>query len=139
MEKKNRRYLRNFLINPSAQTRYGTLYLGVSILVHAITTLLIIRLQLMLQSEDFDRSAIPLTYIVALTIFVYAILYSFAFFLGLMISHRLYGPLVNLSKHVKNWNEGNFSDRIVLRKNDDESLKELAGQLNQLADKLQKR
>lgn len=139
MEKNNRRSLKNLLINPAAQMRYGTLYLGVAILVHAVTTLLVIRLQILYQSEGFDSASFPLSAVAAMIFFAYAVLYGFAFFLGLLISHRLYGPLVNFSKHVNQWNQGNFADRILLRKNDDEKLKEFAEQLNQLADKLQKR
>lgn len=137
MAKQNRRNFRNILINPEAQIRYGMMFLAVSILVHAVTTVLVIQLYIAYRSEVIESSNLSMGFILSGMILLYLLLYGFSFLLGLLISHRLYGPLVNLERILVKLNRGEYSSRIVLRKYDDVKVKEIAELVNQLADKLE--
>ena len=80
-----------------------------------------------------EGSSASLTLLVLLLVAVYILIYGFAFVLGLILSHRIYGPLVNFEKALRKFKEGDFSARVHLRKNDDGKLKEVAELLNSLA------
>jgi HAMP domain-containing protein len=54
----------------------------------------------------------------------------------LILSHRIFGPSVPIRRMIRELNEGNYSTRISLRKYDE--FKELAADLNQLAETLEK-
>ncbi len=58
-------------------------------------------------------------------------------FLGVKLSHRIYGPIVQIRNHVVNLINGEFKSRVHLR--DRDHFIELGGDLNQLADILEKR
>ncbi|MFZ9521569.1 MAG: HAMP domain-containing protein [Silvanigrellaceae bacterium] len=57
--------------------------------------------------------------------------------IGLVYSHRVAGPLFKIKNVCKDICEGNTSARITLRPNDD--FRDVAEQLNQLIDVLQKK
>lgn len=68
--------------------------------------------------------------------FLVAALFSLVMFLGiLVISHRFYGPMVALRRHLGALMKGEYSHRTHLRKNDE--LKEIAHDLNQLSEYLE--
>ena len=54
---------------------------------------------------------------------------------GLVLSHRLAGPMERLEKEIKHISEGNHSKRIRVRKNDD--VRPLADAINSLLDKIE--
>jgi len=56
---------------------------------------------------------------------------------GLMISHRFYGPVVPLARHLNELREGKFGARVKLRPGDE--LAELMDAQNALAEALEKR
>ena len=56
-------------------------------------------------------------------------------FMGIRLSHRIYGPMVQIRKHVTNLIRGDFTSRIHLR--DHDHFVELSEDLNQLAEKMQ--
>ena len=58
------------------------------------------------------------------------------FWTGLVISHRLAGPVERLKKELDGIVAGDYSKRILLRKNDD--LKPVADSINKILDKLGK-
>ncbi len=65
-----------------------------------------------------------------------AVLFSMGVILGtLVLSHRFFGPVVALQKHINALTRGEFEHRTHLRKNDE--LKELAADLNQLSERLE--
>jgi signal transduction histidine kinase len=55
-------------------------------------------------------------------------------FIGLMLSHRIYGPMIPIRNHVSKLINGDYSSRIHLRPSDE--FKELASDLNALAERL---
>ena len=55
----------------------------------------------------------------------------------LVISNKIFGPLGRIQNYVKRVSEGNFGERITLRKGDD--LMPLADALNEMAENLLKR
>ncbi len=54
-----------------------------------------------------------------------------AVFIGVKLSHRVYGPMIPFQRHIEQLKAGNYSSRINLRKNDD--LVEIRDSLNDLA------
>jgi signal transduction histidine kinase len=56
---------------------------------------------------------------------------------SVMLSHKIYGPLVPLLRHVKALKEGSYASRVHLRATDE--MGELATALNELAETLEAR
>lgn len=52
------------------------------------------------------------------------------------LTHRFYGPLVPIHRHIEELKKGNFTSRLKVRKKDE--LQELCDQLNDLSEELQK-
>ncbi len=132
----NRRRLKNLLINPEQQIRYGTLFLAVSMCVHAVATGLVYAIYVAWRDQIIQLSQTSLVTMVGGMIAVYFLLFAFSFVLGLMISHRLYGPLVAFEHHFRKVQEGDLNSRVVLRKADDVKMKELAEMVNQMTARL---
>ncbi len=61
----------------------------------------------------------------------------FAIVTGVVFTHRLYGPLVSIKRHIANLREGQYSSRLALRSTDD--LGEMRDALNDLASALESR
>jgi methyl-accepting chemotaxis protein len=79
------------------------------------------------QLGDFRTMSLLLLFVYALTTIVITAIFT----------HRLVGPLVPLSRHIRALTEGHYAHRVKLRSND--VLAELAEQLNELALTLEKR
>jgi hypothetical protein len=60
-----------------------------------------------------------------------------ALLFGLLVSHRFYGPLVPLSRHLRELGEGKFASRVRLRPGDE--LIDLMEAQNLLAERLEER
>lgn len=56
------------------------------------------------------------------------------FLLGLVYTHRIFGPVVQIRQQVTKMRNGNYEERIYLRNNDEFKL--LATEVNALAEKL---
>ena len=65
------------------------------------------------------------------------LLMSILFFLGVVMTHRIVGPVMVIRKKMEELSDGNFSVRARLRKNDEFS--ELADSFNEMAEKLEKK
>ena len=59
------------------------------------------------------------------------------FIFGLILSHRLIGPLNRLEDDLRKIADGDYSIRIAMRKDDD--LKPIANTVNEIIDKLEKK
>ena len=59
------------------------------------------------------------------------------FYGAIVFSHRIAGPLPKIYRVLRNIGEGQFDEKLVLRKHDE--LKELAVIINEMAEKLKKR
>ncbi len=133
---RNRRKLKNFLINPEQQIHYGTLFLAVSMSVHAIASGVVYALYMAWREQFISLTQTSLMIMIGGMVAVYMLLFAFSFVLGLMISHRLYGPLVAFEHHFRKVKNGDFTSRVALRKADDAKLKELAEMVNQMTVRL---
>ncbi len=81
--------------------------------------------------ESFQASVSTLIYISL----VYAVIFSIVLFIcTIMLTHRFYGPATALKKQLKKMQEKDFNSKVNLRKFDE--LKDLAKEVNQLADSL---
>ncbi|MBA7689137.1 hypothetical protein ES703_97638 [subsurface metagenome] len=56
---------------------------------------------------------------------------------SLITSHRIFGPLSRIQSYIKRVGEGNFEEKIILRKGDD--LIPLADALNEMVENLRRR
>ncbi len=56
--------------------------------------------------------------------------------LGIFLSHKIAGPVYRIEKTIGKMAQGDFSDRITLRKGDE--MKSLADSINKLADSLER-
>jgi len=129
---RDRRSLKNLLVNPERQIHYGSLFLAIAIAVHALACSLMYLLYNAWQAKAIEAGASSMYMLMFGMVVMYGLLFGFAFVLGLVISHRIYGPLVNFERHFQQLIAGDFSGRIVLRKNDDTKLKQLADTVNEL-------
>jgi methyl-accepting chemotaxis protein len=72
-------------------------------------------------------------YLISLTVLLMSIL----FFFGLIITHRMVGPVMVIRRKMEELSEGNFGVRVHLRKGDE--FNDLAASFNSMAEKLEKR
>lgn len=138
------RKVRNFLLKPSFQLRYGFYFLGIGAFCGLSIHWLIYRdirdavVDYYLTKSDkniiewLDPTIVSLshTHLVFMLIFT---LVCFAF--GIYITHRVVGPVVAIKRQIENLRQGNYKVRVSLRAGDE--LKEIAEQLNMLAEELQ--
>lgn len=77
------------------------------------------------QTREFKVLALALLFFYVLSIFVVTVIFT----------HRMIGPMIPMTRHVKALQEGRYTHRINLRRHD--AFGELAEQLNDLAETLQ--
>ncbi len=133
------------LIDPHHQLRFAFYLIG-----GGITALMLICLYLLISLENSiqavltkgqvatDVSEALLDHVGRVELNVTAIslvLMIGSVFTGVRLSHRIYGPIVQIRKHVTNLIMGDFTSRVHLR--DHDHFVELSEDLNQLAEKLQ--
>src|SRR4051794_37960518 len=95
-----RRKLKNFLIFPESQVRYGVLFLALATFTHVALTFGALKIYSAWSIED-DSNGLPIWLVVAGMVLVYFVLQAFAFVLGILMSHKIFGPL----KAMKNFTE----------------------------------
>jgi sensor histidine kinase YesM len=134
--KTNRRNLSNWLVNPSAQIKFGTWFLSASLIVHLVITVIAIRFYMswLTRSEDISGERLIIYLVLIGAIFV--LFYALAFAMGIVISHKIYGPFVNINRRLQEYIQGDYKNRIKLRQGDDEKVAELAANINRLIDRL---
>jgi nitrogen fixation/metabolism regulation signal transduction histidine kinase len=137
MEQK--RKLRNLLIFPESQVRYGILFLALATFTHVSLTLGVLKIYSTWITADEDVPTFALWFAIVAMLAVYFILQAFAFALGILMSHKLFGPIVAFKSFVRELKQGNYSARITLRVHDEQTLRELASEFNELAEQLAKK
>lgn len=137
MKTGSRRKLKNLLIFPESQVRYGLVFLTLATITHVALTVIVLKLYSGWQTSEGDINA-PIWILLAGLFILYFMLQGFAFTLGLLMSHKVFGPLVPIRKLVEDMKSGKAPTVVVLRKNDDPILRELADDLNELAQKISK-
>ncbi len=143
---KSRRSFKNFLIYPSGQIRFifGIPFittLAVAVIFNELKSKLVedlldlqrslpeaaVRIESLVQAV---RSILAVGIVCSLlSAFLIAVL-------GLSITHHFYGPLVPILRKLEKMKEGNFSEPIHLRKEDE--LKQLASAINELSESMEK-
>jgi HAMP domain-containing protein len=148
--KQVRRSLRNLLIEPFKQVRFGLYILAITLSFLVICSLILVnsfieqyrhvltifnvvdpRLRWeFIADEIFYANIFRL--VVCFSIFA-LVLFSTVF----KLTHRFYGPIVALKRTLVELNNGNYATRVRLRKKDE--LQEIASGLNTLAESLERK
>ncbi len=75
-----------------------------------------------------------LDYMTMATVLMTFLVGGVCFYFILKLTHRFFGPLIPIYRHLELMEQGHFESRIVLRKEDE--LKDLASKLNHLTETL---
>lgn len=144
--KADRRKLKGLFVKPREQIKYSFMFMGGGMLLLTLfigvvmftmnQTMISIEAAYGLDAEIANAIRGSLTATLAIALMLSAVLSAFAMMLGIQMSHRLYGPLIPIQKHIEELKNGNYASRIHLRKNDE--LQELQDSLNELAEELAK-
>lgn len=124
---KNRQTLVGFIVRPKQQARTALVFIAATWIMHLV--LMAVMIPNLGQLDEFS--------IVAYLTFSAVFLSVFALVTGFVLSHRMYGPLVSIKRHIAHLREGDYSARLSLRQTDDMS--EMRDALNDLATALESR
>jgi methyl-accepting chemotaxis protein len=141
--KDNRRKASNVTVDPKAQLRFAQPF--AILLVASLATINLLFWQVFSSRGAMSSSAPPEAIAYLNNAMGQAVMFSsigmfvigvLTLILWLVYSHRIFGPMVPIRRQVEALKSGNFDFKINLRKNDE--FKELADELNQLAEHLKK-
>ena len=136
----NRRFLRNFLLQPSLQTRFGLYSIALSVVFAGVVFAI-----LYINLSDFSDIVMALTdsesevrelfanYMLHTRWWLtYTVLLYFVanLVISIVITHRLVGPTVAFRNHIRKLCDGDFQSRVHLRKGD--AFGDIATELNRL-------
>lgn len=140
----NRRRLRNFLVSPKVQLKYGAYFVFVSVITLVLIAIpgylsLSKLLGTLAEVYRFDPQATELirrSLLSWLTLAVFnAVVIAFvAFNVGVFLTHRIFGAIVPIRRLIGDLMRGDYKARVNLRAQDE--LHELADDLNALAERL---
>lgn len=147
-EKKNRRKLRNLLLDPRVQYRYGYYFLAFSVgaaLLNQVFLVSSMRSMLLRALADSNVDPIslagnvagPIRVIAVGTTLILPVMGLLCFGFAILVTHKFVGPQVALKRHIAKLKAGNYASECRLRKDDE--LQELADELNELAEALEQR
>lgn len=136
-----KRSLRSLLVRPNRQLKLVVASLGVAMLAMAgLTGFLVLKVDDLITKLEPSSPEIAAyvqnTLSPALTVVLLGqvLVWAGSIFIGVLVSHRVYGPLIPIVRHIRKLAEGDYASRVRLRKGDE--LEEVAGALNELAEKL---
>lgn len=136
-----KRRLANYYLSPTVQMRYALVNIASIIVGMAALSLLAFRkLPMYIDSAvnaapiEVDPSGV-ISYVLWSFVGVTVGVCIFSFFLSIIITHSMVGPVYVFERHIRNLLKGEYKSRINLRKNDE--FKDLAGLLNDLATQLE--
>lgn len=142
-----RQGLKGILIKPKQQLTFAALFIGGSLLtLTALIGLMVIAFNHTLQTlVDRNQLTAHVGFLLKDTmISPFAISILFGTFLGfgfawwgIRLSHRIYGPLIPIQRHIEKLKAGEYSARMQLRKTDE--LTEIRDALNDLAETLERK
>jgi methyl-accepting chemotaxis protein len=143
-EKLLKRRLSNFLLQPIIQTRIGAYCIGLSFLfAGVIAAIVYVHLGklfgFIIEMTDAPEEVqtIIMSYLSSIQTWVYLTLAAyilFVFAISIWYTHRLVGPMVAFKRHFEALQQGNFTHRTNLRKND--AFHEAANELNKATEML---
>ncbi len=143
----SRRRLRNFMIRPGVQIRHLVYVLSVGL----VFMLVMFSFMLMTLTSMFNQAAqianieydiqlaiqnaiISAWIVFTLSCLAFAVLSAA---IGILLTHRVFGPIVPIRRHLAALKEGNYKVVTQLRQQDE--LKDVADDLNQVSAMLEKR
>ena len=142
----NRRSRMGFLVDPERQLRFSFMLIGGGITACMLFTLyLLIALESSIQDVlvtggvSREIRTVLLDHVSNAELNVSAIcllLLMLSVAMGIRLSHRIYGPVVQIRGHIRQLIHGNFASRVKLR--DEDHFVEVADDLNLLAETLEK-
>jgi HAMP domain-containing protein len=138
VKEQKRRRLKNILISPESQIRYGAIYLAVTIVANLAVTAFGLNLYYYWVNDSGGGTSL-LAMIIGGCVVVTLAMYAFAFFLGLMVTHKIFGPIVPIQRTLNQLKAGEYSARVTLRKADEIQMKMLAESINELAAQLERK
>lgn len=141
----NRRSITGKLVKPRQQLKFSFLLFSGTLLMLIVFAAVVafalnqamVSLEVAHALQPELATALRQSISLALTlILLLAGLFSIAsIFIGIYFSHRVFGPLIPLQRHIEELRSGNYSSRVHLRKSDE--LVELERSLNGLAESLE--
>lgn len=144
---RDQRSLKNILVKPNRHLKVVIYTFGVATLISSLSMMALIASLIFSFSDLSSRNALPLdahTQFIGLLKITLACAGVFgigtivlALSVGLLVSHRVFGPMVPISAQINELIAGNYQARGKLRGND--LFHEIMGGLNQLAEKLDRR
>ena len=136
-----KRMRRQYIVDPAYQLRFVTRILIVVMAVAVTSSLLASgMLWKSLFSPNLQEQTAVVTALIAVatTLLVEMLLaIPIVFYLGIRQSHRIVGPMNRLKRVLQAIGNGDFSQRIELRRGD--LLEDLARSINQMAEQLERR
>ena len=129
-----------YLVDPSYQLRFATrlfaIILGVAILSWFLAVW-VLQLNLYQPTTGSQTTVLVASIAVTTTLGVQLLLaIPIVFYLGVRQTHHVVGPIERMKRALKAIEEGDFSQRIKLRKGD--ALPDLADAINRMAESLQR-
>lgn len=128
---------RKYIINPSFQIKYLLIVVGITAVILFLTTYIVnltIKGSHLLENLT-SMEIVFLTRLITRTVLSVSIVYLFIIFvLGIIISHRIAGPLYVFDKMFKLVSDGDLTIKLKLRKSDE--LQNLAESFQNMIDKL---
>lgn len=146
-EKQHHRSMRNILLHPEFQLKYSFYFVGFTVLIMGgVFLVFLLSLQDIVNTlavayriEPEIIAAIQDSIRVATlsTIFSGALFCLISISLGIILTHRLIGPMVPIRRLIQQLHDGEYGSQGKLRKRDD--FKEVMNDLNELSLRLQSR
>lgn len=136
-EGKARRSVLNVFIRPKRQVglMLGMTFftLGAAVVLLAVSRELItVKLNELVGGSIVGRQTVDqIINILSNDIFILILITAYAGVQTILFTHRIYGPMVPLKKHIESLKAGNYESRVKLRKHDE--LLEFEDMLNELA------
>jgi methyl-accepting chemotaxis protein len=140
---KENRKSRNLLVRPKVQLKLCLLLsAGFTIILGLIVFVMqnfSQYLNTLLSTNQIDTQTVILItshlyYYLKLTAGIAGVFAVLGLAIGLWLTHRIFGPVIQISQHISKLIAGDYNSRIHLRSGDE--LKDLAASLNVLAEKL---
>ena len=139
------RSIANILVEPKGQLRYAFFLFGAGIFMMMVIVIYLLlsfnktieSLHALYQIDGavIDHLQLSLYSTLTMVVIFGFILAAVTISIGVALSHRIFGPIVPLKRHVESLIEGKYQSRVQLRKKDE--FQDLAVELNRLAANLE--
>ncbi len=144
---KRKNLRRQLIIDPDKQFKYAFFFFGAGHLIFALfmclfmmalnTTIVTVAASYNIDMEVTTVLRNSIINIAAVAVICAVIGAGLSAWLGIVLTHRIFGPIISFKKLVNDLKSGDYSARGTLRKNDE--FQELMTNLNELAADLEKR